>query len=63
MHKHTSPFWLIATSQWPDAASANAANYPRRDTVSIPAQGWARFRFRYVADVPGVWAFHCHIAW
>lgn len=33
----------------------------RRDTVSIPANGYALIRF--VADNPGIWAFHCHIDW
>ncbi|KAL1872857.1 hypothetical protein Plec18167_006507 [Paecilomyces lecythidis] len=32
-----------------------------RDTVQIPSRGYAVLRFR--ADNPGVWLFHCHIAW
>jgi hypothetical protein len=37
------------------------ANPVRRDTVTVPAQGWTVIRFR--ADNPGVWMFHCHIEW
>ncbi|KIH92323.1 ferrooxidoreductase Fet3 [Sporothrix brasiliensis 5110] len=33
----------------------------RRDTVVLPPQGFVVMRF--VADNPGVWAFHCHIDW
>jgi FtsP/CotA-like multicopper oxidase with cupredoxin domain len=37
------------------------SNPLRRDTLTIQAYGWAVIRF--VADNPGLWAFHCHIAW
>ncbi|RUS21464.1 Cupredoxin, partial [Endogone sp. FLAS-F59071] len=33
----------------------------RRDTSTIPPMGWTVIRF--VADNPGIWAFHCHIDW
>jgi FtsP/CotA-like multicopper oxidase with cupredoxin domain len=59
MHKHAHPFWLIATSKWPEAEWANRFNYPRRDVVTVQAGGWAKIRF--IADNPGVWALHCHV--
>ncbi|KAF2151927.1 multicopper oxidase [Myriangium duriaei CBS 260.36] len=37
------------------------SNPLRRDTASVEAYGWLLVRF--VADNPGVWAFHCHVAW
>jgi FtsP/CotA-like multicopper oxidase with cupredoxin domain len=37
------------------------ANPLRRDTVTVEGFGWALLRF--VADNPGVWLFHCHMAW
>jgi FtsP/CotA-like multicopper oxidase with cupredoxin domain len=37
IHKHSHPFWLVATSEDPDAATRNRANYPRRDTVTVLA--------------------------
>jgi len=36
-------------------------NPPKRDVIGVPANGWAVIRF--IADNPGVWAFHCHIDW
>ena len=56
MHLHGHTFWVLSTSEYPET------NTPiLRDTVSVPAQGWARIRF--VADNPGVWFLHCHIDW
>ena len=54
IHLHGHQFWIVSTSSAPAAASMYAANYIRRDVVSVPAQGWARIRF--VADNPGIWA-------
>jgi len=39
----------------------NATNPLRRDTVLMPAYTWTVLRF--VADNPGMWAFHCHLSW
>ncbi|RAQ99639.1 multicopper oxidase [Stemphylium lycopersici] len=39
----------------------NRTNPLRRDTASVEAYGWLLISF--VADNPGVWAFHCHIGW
>lgn len=36
-------------------------NPARRDTITIPPQGFVVLRFR--ADNPGAWFFHCHIDW
>jgi FtsP/CotA-like multicopper oxidase with cupredoxin domain len=33
----------------------------RRDTLTIKPYAWSLIRF--VADNPGLWALHCHIAW
>ena len=63
-HLHGHDFWVIATSDAPDAATAYKTNYLKRDTVSVPAGptgAWARIRF--VADNPGFWMLHCHIEW
>jgi hypothetical protein len=37
------------------------ANPVRRDTTVIQPYSWTLIRF--VADNPGLWALHCHIAW
>ncbi|EPE10706.1 iron transport multicopper oxidase fet3 [Ophiostoma piceae UAMH 11346] len=44
---------------------SNHTDFPaipiRRDVVVLPPQGFVVLRF--VADNPGIWAFHCHIDW
>ncbi|RVW70000.1 L-ascorbate oxidase [Vitis vinifera] len=42
-----------------DAKRFNLKNPPLRNTAVIFPFGWTALRF--VADNPGVWAFHCHI--
>lgn len=37
------------------------SNPLRRDTATVEAFGWMLIRI--VADNPGVWTFHCHLAW
>ncbi|KAG9326772.1 hypothetical protein KVV02_008662 [Mortierella alpina] len=39
----------------------NAVNPLRRDTATVPRNGFTVIRFK--ADNPGVWALHCHIEW
>jgi iron transport multicopper oxidase len=60
-HLHGHSFWIISTSDYPDAESLYAGDYIQRDTVSVPALGWVKIRF--VANNPGAWFFHCHIEW
>lgn len=33
----------------------------RRDVATLEGFGWLAIRF--VVGNPGVWAFHCHVAW
>lgn len=44
-----------------DKALLKPENPTRRDTTMLPAGGWLVVAF--VTDNPGVWLFHCHIAW
>ncbi len=60
-HLHGHTFWIIATSDYPEAETLYAGDYMQRDTVTVPASGWAKLRF--LADNPGAWFFHCHIEW
>ncbi|KAI9671963.1 MAG: hypothetical protein M1817_002306 [Caeruleum heppii] len=39
----------------------NFENPMRRDTLSIPAQ--SHVIIRWMADNPGIWTMHCHVAW
>jgi len=36
-------------------------NPPRRDTAVLPGDGYLVIAF--MADNPGAWLLHCHIAW
>ena len=65
MHLHGHKFWVLAQGHGyppPDLQTkVNLTNPLTRDTASVEAFGWVLLRF--VADNPGMWAFHCHIAW
>ena len=55
-------FWLLATSANPGAESRySPANPSRRDTVSVPANGWAKLAI--AVDNPSITPVHCHIDW
>ncbi|CAN0905239.1 Putative laccase-9 [Linum grandiflorum] len=41
------------------ASSYNLVDPPYVNTIGVPKNGWAAFRF--VADNPGVWFMHCHL--
>jgi hypothetical protein len=74
-HLHGHDFYVLArhrgrggwdyfnpfTSDPPVGASLNVLNPPLKDTVFVPASGYAVLRFR--ADNPGIWALHCHLLW
>uniref|UniRef100_A0A1D1Y756 L-ascorbate oxidase n=1 Tax=Anthurium amnicola TaxID=1678845 RepID=A0A1D1Y756_9ARAE len=62
-HLHGHDFWVLGYGEGrftdKDVKSFNLNNPPLRNTVVIFPYGWTAIRF--VADNPGVWAFHCHI--
>jgi iron transport multicopper oxidase len=68
-HLHGHNFQTVARSgeEAGDFDSSNSSQiiYPaipmRRDTVVLNRNGYLVFRF--AADNPGVWLFHCHIEW
>ncbi|KAK5119386.1 hypothetical protein LTR85_007742 [Meristemomyces frigidus] len=49
-----------AGATW-NGSVVNPSNPMRRDTIIIPPYGYAALQFEL--DNPGVWPFHCHIAW
>jgi hypothetical protein len=67
LHLHGHKFFVLASgSGYPPAnitepETLDLSNPLRRDTATVDAFGWILLRF--VADNPGVWAFHCHLAW
>ncbi|BGP25451.1 diphenol oxidase [Rhodotorula toruloides] len=64
-HLHGKPFWIMARgrgSVGPETVASldvNTYNPLRRDTLGLPSGEWVLIRL--VTDVPGVFAFHCHI--
>ncbi|XP_042484611.1 L-ascorbate oxidase [Macadamia integrifolia] len=63
-HLHGHDFWVLGYGEGKfnekrDVKKFNLKNPPLRNTVVIFPYGWTALRF--VADNPGVWAFHCHI--
>ncbi|RHZ77763.1 hypothetical protein Glove_173g15 [Diversispora epigaea] len=63
-HLHGHAFWLIASGRGTDPQNLttfNLVNPVIRDTATVPGRG--HIVIRYIADNPGVWAFHCHIEW
>ncbi|CAM0912379.1 unnamed protein product [Alopecurus aequalis] len=64
LHLHGVNFYVLAQGVGNfDARTAvrsyNLANPQQRNTVAVPAGGWAVIRF--TADNPGVWIMHCHV--
>ncbi|KAH8994229.1 multicopper oxidase 2A [Lactarius akahatsu] len=61
-HLHGHRPWIMGIGPGRYTGQAlNATSPLRRDTILIPAYNWVVLRF--VTDNPGLWAFHCHLAW
>ncbi|KAI8536199.1 hypothetical protein RHMOL_Rhmol10G0237300 [Rhododendron molle] len=64
-HLHGHDFWVMGYGQGKFDINSdpkkyyNLVNPIMKNTVSVQPYGWTALRF--VADNPGVWAFHCHI--
>ncbi|KAK1395414.1 L-ascorbate oxidase [Heracleum sosnowskyi] len=63
-HLHGHDFWVLGYGEGKFNGTDletefNTKNPPLRNTVVVYPYGWTALRF--VADNPGVWAFHCHI--
>ncbi|OMO91450.1 Multicopper oxidase, type 1 [Corchorus olitorius] len=62
-HLHGHDFWVLGYGEGKfrdeDEENFNLENPPLKNTVVLFPNGWTALRF--VADNPGVWAFHCHI--
>ncbi|KAJ6311967.1 hypothetical protein OIU77_013672 [Salix suchowensis] len=64
IHLHGYDFYIIAEgfgnfNPETHKSKFNLDDPPMRNTVAVPANGWAVIRF--VADNPGVWLMHCHL--
>ncbi|TVU07930.1 hypothetical protein EJB05_41308 [Eragrostis curvula] len=63
-HLHGHDFWVLGYGEGMyehdrDFKKLDVTSPPLRNTVVLFPNGWTALRF--VADNPGVWAFHCHI--
>ncbi|KAF3661815.1 L-ascorbate oxidase [Capsicum annuum] len=62
-HLHGHNFWVLGYGDGKfvskNVEKFNLKNPPLRNTVVVFPYGWTAVRF--VANNPGVWAFHCHI--
>ncbi|CAI0397288.1 unnamed protein product [Linum tenue] len=62
-HMHGHDFWVLGYGEGrfaeEDEKRFNLTTAPLKNTAVIFPFGWTALRF--VADNPGVWAFHCHI--
>jgi FtsP/CotA-like multicopper oxidase with cupredoxin domain len=63
-HLHGHDFWVMGYGEGKFNASTDPAGYNlvdpiMKNTVAVQPYGWTALRF--IADNPGVWAFHCHI--
>ncbi|KAF2255775.1 multicopper oxidase [Trematosphaeria pertusa] len=63
MHIHGHDMYVLydGNDKWDGSTVVNPSNPPRRDTHNLRPHGW--MVMQYNLDNPGVWPFHCHIAW
>jgi len=64
-HVHGNSFWVVGRGEGifnpdTDPANYNLQNPLLRDTATLWPTGWTALRL--VANNPGVWFFHCHLA-
>ncbi|KAF2841786.1 multicopper oxidase [Patellaria atrata CBS 101060] len=62
IHLHGHDFYVLGHGNGTWDGNADSLNYDnpiRRDTATLPAQGWLALAFE--ADNPGAWLMHCHI--
>lgn len=62
MHLHGHDMWVLNTGagQWDGHTIVNPSNPQRRDVHNLSPFGF--MVLQYTANNPGVWPFHCHIA-
>eukprot|EP00249_Psilotum_nudum_P025219 c29483_g1_i1 orf=338-2059(-) len=62
IHLHGYSFYVVGFGLGnfnPSTAKFNLVDPPFRNTIGVPAGGWAAIRF--TANNPGVWFMHCHL--
>lgn len=61
MHGHDFQVLHEGGGTWDGTTIINAHNPQRRDTQMLRPGGHIVLQFE--ADNPGIWPFHCHVAW
>jgi FtsP/CotA-like multicopper oxidase with cupredoxin domain len=61
LHGHNMQILSEGSGTWDGSTIVNVNNPQRRDVQLVRASGYMVIQFE--ADNPGVWPFHCHIAW
>ncbi|KAL3426674.1 multicopper oxidase [Phlyctema vagabunda] len=61
LHGHNMYVLSVGNGTWDGQTIVNPSNPTRRDVQIIPGNGHMVIQFDQ--DNPGVWPFHCHIAW
>ncbi|KAI9827479.1 MAG: hypothetical protein M1832_004829 [Thelocarpon impressellum] len=61
MHGHNMQVLSVGDGRWDGKTIVNADNPQRRDVQTLPK--FSHMVVQIDADNPGVWPFHCHIAW
>ena len=63
MHFHGHEMYILHEGEgfWDGVSITNPQNPQRRDSQMLRPSG--HIVVQYDANNPGVWPFHCHIAW
>lgn len=61
LHGYDMTILSVGDGKWDGKTIMNAGNPLRRDVQMLSPYGHLVVQFE--ANNPGVWAFHCHIAW
>lgn len=63
MHIHGHNMFVLSqgVGVWDGTTQGSSSNPARRDVQLLPPSGYIAIQVE--ADNPGVWPFHCHIAW
>ena len=61
LHGHAMSVLHQGPGYWDNVSLTNMQNPQRRDVQMLPPSG--HIVLQYEANNPGVWPFHCHIAW
>ena len=63
MHMHGHNYFVVSEGEgrWDGTTITRPSNPQRRDTQMVRRAGYVVLDF--ILDNPGIWPFHCHIAW